>query len=258
MQNVEPVIALRNINNQFGEQIVHQNLNLEVRPGEILGLVGGSGSGKSVLLRTMLGLQRPRSGEVEVLGKNILTLGSKDLLALQQNIGVLFQNGALFSGLTVAENIKLPLREHTKLTETQQDEIAKIKISFAGLEGFSAHLYPAELSGGMVKRASLARALALDPRILFLDEPTSGLDPIAAAEFDLLIQDLHESLGLTVILVTHDLDTLFTVCDRVAVIVDKQVIVDTLPNMLKNKNPWCQAYFHGPRAKRFSEGQNGK
>ncbi|MFI4955330.1 MAG: ABC transporter ATP-binding protein [Gammaproteobacteria bacterium] len=257
MPTVQPIIALYNICNRFGDNTVHENLNLEVNPGEILGLVGGSGSGKSVLLRTMLGLQRPTSGKIEVMGKDVLTLNSTELLALQQHIGVLFQNGALFSGLTVAENIKLPLREHTKLTESQQDQIVKIKISFAGLPGFSAHLYPAELSGGMTKRAALARALALDPKILFLDEPTSGLDPIAAAEFDTLIQDLHKSLRLTVVLVTHDLDTLFTVCDRVAVIIDKGIIVDTLPNLLKNKNPWCQAYFHGPRAQRFSEEQHG-
>lgn len=257
MQTVQPIIALYNICNKFKNNIVHENLNLEVRKGEILGIVGGSGTGKTVLLRTMLGLNKPQSGNVEVMGKNILSLDSTELLALQRHVGVLFQNGALFSGLTVAENIKLPLREHTKLTEQQQDEIVKIKISFANLPGFSAHLYPAELSGGMTKRAALARALALDPAILFLDEPTSGLDPIAAGDFDLLIQDLHKSLGLTVVLVTHDLDTLFTVCDRVAVIVDKGIIVDTLPNLLKNKNPWCQAYFHSLRAQRFSEEQYG-
>lgn len=253
MGNPVPIITINGVGNQFGGQVVHRQLDLEVYEGEILGLVGGSGSGKSVLLRTMIGLQRPTSGHIEVLGKKLDELNTEETLALQQQFGVLFQNGALFSGLTVSENIQIPLREHTTLTKEQQEEIALLKINLVGLDSSVANLYPAELSGGMTKRAALARAIALDPQILFLDEPTSGLDPIAAAGFDGLISDLHNSLGLTVVLITHDLDTLFTVCDRVAVLIDKKVIVDTLPNLLKNKNPWCQEYFHGPRAQRFSE-----
>ena len=249
----QPIIALYNVNNQFGDQIVHHDLNLEVFPHEILGLVGGSGSGKSVLLRTMMGLQRPTSGRIDILGKDILSLDSQALLELEEHFGVLFQNGALFSGLTVSENVQVPLTEHTNLSPSQCAQIALLKINLVGLPPEAAYLFPSQLSGGMVKRAAIARAIALDPQILFLDEPTSGLDPIAAAGFDQLISDLHKSLGLTVVLVTHDLDTLFTVCDRVAVLVDKQIIVDTLPNLLKNKNPWCQEYFHGARAQRFSE-----
>lgn len=259
MKNETPIIELENITNQFGKNKVHDKLNLKIYPREIVGLVGGSGTGKSVLLRTMLGLQKPASGKVMILGKDIATLDPNELLKLQQHFGVLFQNGALFSALTVSENIQLPLREHSSLTESQRREIAQLKINLVGLPAQSANLYPAELSGGMTKRAALARALAMDPQILFLDEPTSGLDPIAAAGFDALIQDLQKSLGLTVVLVTHDLDTIFTVCDRVAVIVDKAIIIDTLPNLLKNKNPWCQAYFHGPRAERLiNEGLRGK
>lgn len=247
----KPVIELQNICNRFGENRVHEKLNMKVYPHEIVGLVGGSGTGKSVLLRTMLGLQKPTSGKVLILGKDIASLNPTELLALQQHFGVLFQNGALFSGLTVSENIQLPLREHTNLTEEQRKAIAQVKISLVGLPPHAANLYPSELSGGMTKRAALARALALDPELLFLDEPTSGLDPIAAAAFDELIKDLQKSLGLTVILVTHDLDSIFSVCDRVAVIVDKAIIIDTLEGLLKNKNPWCQAYFHGPRAQRL-------
>jgi phospholipid/cholesterol/gamma-HCH transport system ATP-binding protein len=247
----KPVVELQNISNQFGENKVHDKLNLKIFPHEIVGLVGGSGAGKSVLLRTMLGLQRPTSGKVLILGKDISDLDSDQLLNLQQHFGVLFQNGALFSGLTVSENIQLPLKEHTDLTDAQRKAIAQLKINMVGLPEHSANLYPSELSGGMTKRAALARALALDPEILFLDEPTSGLDPIAAGAFDTLIQDLQKSLGLTVVLVTHDLDSIFTVCDRVAVIVDKAIIIDTLEGLLKNKNPWCQAYFHGPRAQRL-------
>jgi len=253
MSAAQPIIRVCNVDNEFGKQVVHHNLNLEVYPHEILGLVGGSGSGKSVLLRTIIGLQRPTHGSVEILGEDILKLDSRQLLVLEQQFGVLFQNGALFSGLTVSENIQIPLREHTNLTRYQQEKIALLKINLVGLAPETANLYPAELSGGMTKRVALARAIALDPQILFLDEPTSGLDPIAAAGFDALISDLHKSLGLTVVLVTHDLDTLFRVCDRVAVLVNKHMIVDTLPNILKNKDPWCQEYFHGPRAERFSE-----
>lgn len=253
MNTNNPIIQIKNLENRFGDKVIHEGLNLDVYPQEILGLVGGSGSGKSVLLRTMLGLQKPTSGEIKVLGQNICELDAQALLELENHFGVLFQNGALFSGLTSSENIKFPLKEHTDLSEEQQDQLALLKLILVGLPVNTANLYPAELSGGMTKRVALARAIAMDPQILFLDEPTSGLDPISAAGFDALITDLQKSLGLTVILVTHDLDTIFSVCDRVAVLVDKKIIVDTLPNLLQNKNSWCQEYFHGPRAQRFIE-----
>ena len=251
MSNPAPIISAHNLHNQFGDHVVHDKLNIEIYPHEIVGLVGGSGTGKSVLLRTLIGLQRPTSGSIEVLGHDILNMSTNDLLKLECQWGVLFQGGALFSGLTVAQNIQVPLHEHTDLTPEEQMEIAQIKVNMVGLPPSAAHLYPAELSGGMTKRAALARALALDPKILFLDEPTSGLDPIAAADFDQLIIDLQRSLRFTAVIITHDLDTIFTICDRIAVIVDKGIIIDTLPNLLKSENPWCKAYFHGPRAQRF-------
>lgn len=249
----EPIITVHGLCSQFGKHVVHNNLNIDVYPQEIVGLIGGSGSGKTVLLRTLLGLQKPKAGVVKVLGKNIFELSDTELLALECKMGVLFQNGALFSGLTVAQNIQLVLREHTDLSDDEQEEMAQIKVNMVGLPPFAANLYPAELSGGMVKRAALARALALDPQVLFLDEPTSGLDPISAADFDKLIIDLQRSLRFTAVIITHDLDTIFTICDRVAVIVDKAIIADTLPNILKNQHPWFQQYFHGPRAERFSD-----
>jgi phospholipid/cholesterol/gamma-HCH transport system ATP-binding protein len=243
------VIRVRGLVTRFGTQIVHDHLDLDVRRGEVIGVVGGSGTGKSVLLRTIIGLKQPEGGEIEVLGYNVPKLDEAAARALEQRWGVLFQDGALFSSLTVAQNIEVPLREHCKMPEDLMLEIAACKIAIVGLPEASADKFPAQLSGGMRKRAGLARALALDPEILFLDEPTAGLDPIAAADFDTLIKDLQASLGLTVFIVTHDLDTLFAICDRVAVLVDGQIRVGTLEEHLRDKHPWIHAYFHGPRGR---------
>lgn len=242
----EPLIRLRHIQNRFGNQRVHDDVSLAVRRGEILGLVGGSGSGKSVLLRTMTGLHRPNAGDVTILGKAVGRLRPGEIASL---FGVLFQQGALFSSLTVAQNIMLPLAEHTRMPAALRAEVAAMKLALAGLKPEVGGKYPAELSGGMVKRAALARALALDPTILFLDEPTAGLDPLTAAAFDALIRSLNENLGITVVMVTHDLDSLFALCHRVAVLVDRGLIVDTLPGVMENAHPWIQEYFHGPRAR---------
>lgn len=236
------VISVRGLVNRFGEQLVHDHLDFEVEKGEIMGIVGGSGSGKSVLLRTMIGLQKPTAGNVEVHA------GRRGF-----EWGVLFQNSALFSGLSVLENVMMPLREHTKIPPEKIEELAKLKLSLVGLNEESYGKKPSELSGGMKKRVALARALSLDPLILFLDEPTAGLDPIAAAAFDSLIKQLHDAIGLTVVIITHDLDTLFTICDRVAVLVDKKIKLGTLQDMQADNHPWIQEYFHGPRA-RAAEG----
>lgn len=244
------IISVRGLKTQFGKHVVHQDLDLDVRRGEILGVVGGSGSGKSVLLRAIIGLVQPTAGTVDVLGRNVAGLQGDELKAFATNWGVLFQRGALFSSLTVAQNIEVPLREHTDMPETLMHEISAYKISMTGLPPEAGEKYPRELSGGMVKRASLARALALDPKILFLDEPTAGLDPIGAAAFDNLIRRLRDALGLTVFLVTHDLDTLVTVCDRIAVLAEKRVILaGTMDEMLAYDHPWVKEYFHGPRAR---------
>jgi phospholipid/cholesterol/gamma-HCH transport system ATP-binding protein len=243
------VIRVRGLVTRFGEQTVHDGLDLDVRRGEVLGVVGGSGSGKSVLLRTVIGLKRPEAGSIEVLGHDMQGLSEAEARELEQRWGVLFQDGALFSSLTVAQNIEVPLREHLRMPELLMDEIAACKIAIVGLPEATADKFPAQLSGGMRKRAGLARALALDPEILFLDEPTAGLDPIAAADFDQLIRDLKASLGLTVFLVTHDLDTLFAICDRVAVLVDTKIRIGTLAQHLKDDHPWIRAYFHGPRGR---------
>lgn len=243
-------IRVKGLHTQFGDHVVHDNLDLDVRYGEILGVVGGSGTGKSVLLRAIIGLLRPTSGSLEVMGQSVLDLDETALLTLARRWGVLFQNGALFSSLTVAQNIQVPLREHLKLPQQLMDEIASYKISMMGLAPEAGAKYPSELSGGMRKRAGLARALAQDPEILFLDEPTAGLDPIGAAAFDILIKKLKDSLGLTVFLVTHDLDTLHAVCDRIAVLAEKRVmVVGTMEDMLKQTHPWIREYFHGPRAR---------
>jgi phospholipid/cholesterol/gamma-HCH transport system ATP-binding protein len=225
-----PIISLRGIVNRFGPQVVHDGVDLDIKRGEVMGIVGGSGSGKSVLLRTIIGLNRPAEGSIEVLGKPMLDLDERERREIEERWGVLFQNGALFSSLTVVENIETPLKEHTNLPPELRREIA-------------------ELSGGMKKRAGLARALALDPEILFLDEPTAGLDPIGAAEFDELIQSLQQSLGLTVVMITHDLDSLAAICDRIAVLVDKRVKVGTLAELQQDDHPWIRSYFHGPRAR---------
>jgi phospholipid/cholesterol/gamma-HCH transport system ATP-binding protein len=243
------VIRVRGLVTRFGAQTVHDGLDLDVRRGEVRGVVGGSGSGKSVLLRTVIGLKRPEGGHIEVLGQNVEQLGDDEARALDQRWGVLFQDGALFSSLTVMQNIEVPLREHSPMPDPLMDEIAACKIAIVGLPEATADKFPAQLSGGMRKRAGLARALALDPEILFLDEPTAGLDPIAAADFDKLIGDLKTSLGLTVFLVTHDLDTLFAICDRVAVLVDNRIRVGTLAQHLADDHPWIRSYFHGPRGR---------
>ncbi|MGE0258546.1 MAG: ABC transporter ATP-binding protein [Alphaproteobacteria bacterium] len=243
------VIRVRGLVTRFGSQTVHDGLDLDVRRGEVLGVVGGSGSGKSVLLRSIVGLRRPQGGSIEVVGRDVLNADERELRELEQRWGVLFQDGALFSSLTVMQNIEVPLREHIPMPEALMDEIAACKIALVGLPEETADKFPAQLSGGMRKRAGLARALALDPEILFLDEPTAGLDPIAASAFDRLIDDLKASLGLTVFLVTHDLDTLFAICDRVAVLIDKKIRIGTLAQHLKDEDPWMRAYFHGPRAR---------
>jgi phospholipid/cholesterol/gamma-HCH transport system ATP-binding protein len=246
----EAVIEVRNLTNRFGEQLVHDRLNLDVYRGEILAVIGGSGSGKSVLLRSIVGLQTPASGNVRVLGEDLLKLAPEQRPRVERRFGVLFQQGALFSSLTVVENIAVPLIENAGLNRPDAEQLARVKIALAGLPADAGGKYPAALSGGMVKRTSLARALALDPDILFLDEPTSGLDPLGAGEFDQLILTLRNALGLTVFLVTHDLDTLYAICDRVAVLSAKRVLAaGRLDVVAAIDDPWVQAYFHGPRGR---------
>jgi phospholipid/cholesterol/gamma-HCH transport system ATP-binding protein len=247
-------IKVRGLVNAFGDQVVHDGIDLDVRRGEILGVVGGSGTGKSVLMRSIIGLQKPESGDIEVFGQDMTSDGAEDdpeALDIRRRWGVLFQGGALFSTLTVAENIQVPLREfYPGLDPALRDEIASYKVTLVGLSVEAGPKYPAELSGGMKKRAGLARALALDPALLFLDEPTAGLDPIGAAAFDELILDLRDTLGLTVFLITHDLDSLYAICDRVAVLADKTIVaVDTINELTKLDQPWIQEYFNGPRGR---------
>lgn len=241
------MVEVKNVVNSFGPQVVHDGVNLTLEKREILGLVGGSGSGKSVLLRTILGLHKPKSGEVLIGDKNIHELSARKMLEIQKNWGVLFQSGALYSGLTVLDNIALPLREYSDLSSKAIEELALFKLEMVGLKPETAYKYPSELSGGMSRRAGLARALVLDPAILFLDEPTAGLDPIAAAAFDELIMSMRDVLGLSVLVITHDLDTLVTVCDRIAMLVDKKVQIGTLQDMLHSDHPWIKEYFGGPR-----------
>jgi phospholipid/cholesterol/gamma-HCH transport system ATP-binding protein len=245
----EPIIRVRGLVNRFGEEIVHDGLDLDVFRGEVLGVVGASGSGKSVLLRTIIGLNRPVAGHIEILGHNILEIDNAELREIEKHWGVLFQDGALFSSLSVAQNIEVPLKEYYDMPLSLMDEIAAYKVGIVGLPEGTGEKYPSQLSGGMRKRSGLARALALDPQIVFLDEPTAGLDPIAAGEFDALIRDLHGSLGLTVFMVTHDLDTLFAICDRVAVLVDQKIRIGRLAEMLEDDHPWIRSYFHGPRGR---------
>jgi len=246
----EPVIKVRGLVNRFGRQVVHDGLDLDVLRGEVIGVVGGSGTGKSVLLRTIIGLNRPAAGSIEVLGRDALHAGEAEAKELRTHWGVLFQEGALFSSLTVAENVQVPMKEHAEqISPKLRDELARLKINLVGLAPDAGRKFPSELSGGMKKRAGLARALALDPEILFLDEPTAGLDPIGAADFDSLIRNLQQSLGLTVFMVTHDLDSLHAICDRIAVLIDRKIIVGTLQDHLANPHPWVQAYFRGPRAR---------
>lgn len=243
------LIEVRQLINRFGTQTVHDGLDLEVRAGEVLGVVGGSGSGKSVLMRSIIGLQKPTSGEITIGGRDITKMRKRERLAVQRLWGVLFQNGALFSSLSVRDNVALPIREFTDIGDKEAKELAEMKIELVGLPPVARDKLPAELSGGMVKRAALARALALDPKLLFLDEPTAGLDPIGAAAFDSLIKELARSLNLGVFMITHDLDSLFTICDRIAVLVDKKIKVGTLEQMLADEHPWIHDYFHGPRAR---------
>lgn len=245
----QPVIRVRGLVTRFGSQTVHDGLDLDVRRGEVLGVVGGSGTGKSVLLKTIIGLNRPAAGRIEVLGDDTAGLDDAGRIRLQARWGVLFQDGALFSSMTVAENIMVPLKEHTGLDPLTIAEVARIKIAMTGLPPSAGSKYPSELSGGMRKRAGLARALALDPEILFLDEPTAGLDPIGAAAFDALIGNLQRSLGLTVFMVTHDLDSLRAICDRIAVLIDRRIVVDTLDALRLLDHPWIRDYFHGPRGR---------
>jgi len=241
------VIHVKGLVTGFGRKIIHDHLDLDVYRGEVLGVVGGSGSGKSVLLRTIIGLNPPRQGTVEVFGKPAGYAEGARMRALEVRWGVLFQEGALFSYQTIAENIQVPLREYTSMSQELMDEIAAMKIALVGLPPDTALKLPSELSGGMKKRAGLARALALDPELLFLDEPTSGLDPISADQFDQLIRELQQSLGLTVFMVTHDLDSLAAVTDRIAVLIDKKIKTGTIEELRKDKTPWIHEYFSGPR-----------
>ncbi len=251
----EIVIKIRGLANGFADQTVHENLDLDVRRGEIIGVVGGSGTGKSVLMRSIIGLQMPRAGTIEVFGENVDHLNAEQAKDLRRHWGVLFQDGALFSALTVAENVEVPLREFFKFDQAFMDEVAGFKIAMVGLPAYAGPKFPSELSGGMRKRAGLARALALDPRILFLDEPTAGLDPISAAAFDELILQLRETLGLTVFLITHDLDTLHAICDRIAVLADHRVLkVGTIEELMDFDHPWVQEYFRGPRGRAAGAG----
>jgi phospholipid/cholesterol/gamma-HCH transport system ATP-binding protein len=242
------VISVRDLVVGFGDHVVLDHLCLEVRPGEILGVVGASGGGKSVLLRTIIGLLPKREGSVEVLGIDLDTANEDERRALERRWGVLFQQGALFSSLTVRENVQFPMRENLEISPRLLDEMALAKLEMVGLTAADADKFPAELSGGMTKRAALARALALDPEIVLLDEPTSGLDPIAAGDFDALIKTLQGTLGLTVFMVTHDLESLYTVCDRIAALADGRIVaVGSMSTMLECSHPWVQTYFQGKR-----------
>ncbi len=250
MSTTQPLISVRGLINRFGEQVVHENLDLNIQRGEITAIVGGSGTGKSVLLRSIVGLHQPNAGDIRIFGQSMNTLSAEERSAQEQRFGILFQRGALFTSLTVLENTALPLMEHAGLSRSDAGYLARMKLALVGLPPDACEKYPDELSGGMIKRAALARALSLDPEILFLDEPTAGLDPIAAAAFDQLTLTLRDALGLTVFLVTHDLDTLYSICDRVAVLANKQVLVtDNIETVANTDNPWIREYFHGPRGR---------
>lgn len=248
----EVILTARGITVAFGEKVVLKDLSLDIYRGEILGFVGGSGTGKSVLMRTILGLNRKQAGTVKVFGIDVDKATPEQKLTIDMRMGVLFQHGALFSALTVLENVQVPMREYLDLPKKLMDELAMLKVELVGLPRDAGPKYPSELSGGMIKRAALARALALDPDLVFLDEPTSGLDPISAAEFDELVIKLRDTLGLTVYMVTHDLDSLFTACDRIAVLGQKRVLVQgTIEDMLKSEEPWVKSYFRGKRARQL-------
>lgn len=248
----EPILSARGVTVAFGSNVILENLDLDVYPGEILGFVGASGSGKSVLLRAVLGLTKKRAGTIELFGVDLDKADDAQRMLLDMRVGVLFQHGALFSALTVKENVQVPMREYLDLPQRLMDELALLKIELVGLKADAADKFPSELSGGMIKRAALARALALDPDIVFLDEPTSGLDPIGAADFDELVGKLRDTLGLTVYMVTHDLDSLFSVCDRIAVLGGKKVLVQgTVADMMQVEEPWVKSYFRGKRARQL-------
>ena len=253
----EVVIRVRGLAKSFGSNRIWTSLDLDVFRGEILAIVGGSGQGKSVLMRVITGLEKPDAGDVGLFGHNAKTLSPQDRLAIEKRWGILFQDGALFSSLTVLQNIQVPMREHLKLPQAMMDDLAFLKLTMVGLPPDAAYKFPSELSGGMRKRAGLARALALDPEIVFLDEPTAGLDPIGASDFDHLIRKLQQTLGLTVYMVTHDLDTIFTVADRVAVLADKKIVRTGSPSELQHhpNHPWIKEYFCGERARAASPGQ---
>ena len=245
----EEVIKVTGLLTRFGPQVIHDGLDFSVQRGEVMGIVGGSGTGKSVLMRTIIGLITPAAGRIEVLGQDLTQLAKKEVQAVQRRWGMLFQDGALFSSLTVGQNIEVPLKEHSKLSPALRREIIDIKVGMVGLPPEAANKYPSELSGGMRKRAGLARALALDPEIVFLDEPTAGLDPIGAAAFDALIRQLQAALGLSVVMVTHDLDSLHAICDRISVLINKRVKVGTIQSLIKEPDDWIQEYFGGPRGR---------
>lgn len=255
--SASPVVEVDGLVTRFGSQLVHDGLDLKVYPDEVFGVVGGSGAGKSVLLRTILGLQRPAAGVVRVGGTDITHMSEAELRQVKAGYGVAFQQGALFTGLTVLQNVQLPMIEHLELSPADRDELGLLKLRLVGLPAEAGSKLPAELSGGMVKRAALARALALDPRLLFLDEPTSGLDPVSAAAFDDLVVFLRQQLGLTVVMITHDLDSIFRTCNRVGVIVDRRMESDTLERIVDHPHPWIQAYFHGERARARLGGTHG-
>ncbi|MCZ4352474.1 ABC transporter ATP-binding protein [Roseovarius aestuarii] len=250
-QNTDaPIIKVRGLVKAFGEQVVHDGLDLDVRRGEIIGIVGGSGTGKSVLLQQIVGLVTPDAGSIEVFGQSVQNTSPDDYRRLRRRWGVMFQDGALFSSLTVRQNVEAPMREQLDLPADLRETLAGIKVRLVGLQEVAQTKYPSELSGGMRKRAGFARAIALDPEIVFLDEPTAGLDPIGAAAFDALVRQLQTTLGLTVFMVTHDLDSLHAICDRIAVLAEKKVLaVGTMQDMLKLDHPWVREYFHGPRAR---------
>jgi len=245
----EPVLQVQGLVNRFGRQLVHDGLDMEVGRDEVFGIVGGSGAGKSVLLRSILGLQRPQAGVVRIDGQDITRLSAAQLRPIKARYGVAFQEGALYSGLTVLQNVQLPMIEHLDLPPAARDELAILKIRLVGLPADAAVKYPAQLSGGMIKRAAIARALSLDPGLLFLDEPTSGLDPESAAAFDDLVLYLQKQLKLTIVMITHDLDSIFRTCNRVGVIVNRRMESDTLERIVDHPDPWIQAYFHGERAR---------
>ena len=248
--NAAPIIRVRDLKVAFGSSVVLEHLNLDIPKGEVVGVIGTSGCGKSVLLRAITGLKPPESGSVEVFGERLETLSRDERTAIERRWGIMFQDGALFSNLTVRENVMVPMKEHTQLSRPLMHDLADMKIRLSGLAASAGDKYPSDLSGGMRKRAALARALALDPELLFLDEPTAGLDPITAAAFDTLVRSLQRALGLTVFLVTHDVDTLYATCDRIVVLGEKKVLaVGTIPELREVDHPWIQEYFSGPRGR---------